>query len=112
MNEKRKHIRYAAPASVHAEDGQIYLLKDISIGGCCLRCPPDCSVNLNLAQDCRITLMPEPEAQAEPFDMTVDPCWIQNDDGFREIGCFIAGFPEGKQYQSFANYLAWRTSRG
>jgi hypothetical protein len=112
MGEKRKHIRYTALAHVRIEDGQIYSLKDISTGGCCLKCLLDHPVTLNLAQDYRITLMPEPEARVEPFAMTIEPCWIQDGGDFYEIGCFITGFPEGKQYQFFANYLAWRVSQG
>ncbi|MDR2020072.1 MAG: PilZ domain-containing protein [Treponema sp.] len=112
MGEKRKHIRYAALALIRMENGQVYSLKDISVGGCCLKCPLDFPVNVKLAQDYRVTLTPEPEAQADPFDMTIEPCWIQDGNGFHEIGCFISGFPEGKRYQSFANYLAWRASLG
>jgi hypothetical protein len=112
MNEKRKHIRYTGRAHVRIEDGQIYSLKDISVGGCCLRCLLDHPVNLKLAQAYRVTLTPELESQVNPFDMTIEPCWIQDGGDFYEIGCFIAGFPEGKQYQSFADYLAWRVSRG
>jgi hypothetical protein len=112
MGEQRKHIRYAAPAAVRMEDGQMYSLKDISAGGCCLKCPLDYPLTVRVAQDCRIVLTPEPEAQVEPFSMILEPCWIQDNGGFREIGCFITGFPEGKRYQCFANYLAWRASRG
>ncbi|MDR2185892.1 MAG: PilZ domain-containing protein [Treponema sp.] len=111
MGEKRKHVRYTASALVRTEDGQLYTLKDISTGGCCLRCPLDRSVNLKLAQDYRVTLKPEPAARADSFDMTIEPCWIQSGSGFYEIGCFISGFPEGKRYQSFANYLAWRAAQ-
>jgi hypothetical protein len=112
MGEKRKHIRYETPALVRTEDGQIYSLKDISTGGCCLKCPQDQPFNLTLVREYRITLTPEPEAQVEPFDITIEPCWFQESGGSREAGCFIVGFPEGKRYQSFANYLAWRSSQG
>ena len=111
MGEKRKHVRYATPALVRTEDGQSYTLKDISVGGCCLRCIFDHPVTLRLAREYRVTLTPESEAQAEPFVMTIEPCWIHDGGGCHEIGCFIAGFPEGKQYQSFADYLAWRISQ-
>jgi hypothetical protein len=107
MGEKRKHIRYAASAVIRIGDEQVYSLKDISTGGCCIKCPLEHPVNLALAQDYRITVTPEPAAQVESFDITIEPCWFQD----HEIGCFITGFPEGKRYQSFANYLAWRASQ-
>jgi hypothetical protein len=108
--EKRKHPRYAAYGGVQIGAGQGYFLKDISTAGCCIKYPAD-SDGLSLAREYHITVHPEPEAQAGDFDLTVEPCWIQDAGDFREAGCFISAFPEGKHYRYFANYLAWRTSQ-
>jgi hypothetical protein len=109
MGEKRKHIRYASSAAVQAGD-RVYSLKDISLSGCCLRCPDNAGA-LGLDREYKVTVMPEPEAQVIPFDLLIELCWSRDTEGVHELGCFITGFPKGKQYQRFADYMAWRISR-
>ncbi|MDR3144769.1 MAG: PilZ domain-containing protein [Treponema sp.] len=108
MNEKRQYIRYAARGTIELTGtGELdYTLKDISIGGCCIRCPVERGVFFETMREYQITVVPEPEARIEPFVLRVEPCWIGEADGFREAGCFITGYPEGKLYQRFADYLA------
>jgi hypothetical protein len=108
MNEKRRHVRYPtkATARLSGRDEPDYRLKDISIGGCCIRYPGDPDMVFEITRECQITIIPEPEAQIEPFDLRVEPCWFKDTDGFHEVGCFIISYPEGSLYQRFANYLA------
>jgi hypothetical protein len=108
-SEKRKHARYASSAVIQI-GGQRYSLKDISVSGCCLRLPAGAD-SLELSREYTATIIAEPDAQAASFDLTVEPCWAQDKEDAHEVGCFITGFPEGKQYQLFADYLAWRISR-
>ena len=112
MNEKRKHVRYTTTANIRlaGDDYPAYFLKDISIAGCCIKYPADQAVVFRLNEEYTVTLLPEPEAMVKSFDLKLEPCWIDDKDGFHEAGCFITGFPKGKLYQRFADYLAWRAS--
>ncbi|MDR2402864.1 MAG: PilZ domain-containing protein [Spirochaetaceae bacterium] len=112
MNEKRHYIRYAAKGIVTlpGEGGSDYTLKDISICGCCIRYSIDRAAAFEIMREYQITVIPEPEALIESFDLRVEPCWIREIDGFCEVGCFITGYPGGKLYQRFADYLARQAS--
>jgi hypothetical protein len=105
--DKRKFTRYAVSAEILV-DGGTCLLKDISTGGCCIKCPLNVP-ELVIGREYKIVLTPEAESQVKPFDLTIEPCWTQDDNAFHEVGCFIVGFPG--EYQSFANYLAWRAAQ-
>jgi hypothetical protein len=109
MVDKRKHPRYLSSAAVRIGDW-VYTLKDIGVSGCCLKCPPGAD-DLVINQEYNVTLTAEPEARLAPFEFCIEPCWSRNTGDSREVGCFITRFPVGKQYQIFADYLAWWISR-
>jgi hypothetical protein len=61
-------------------------------------------------RECRILILPEVESKVMPFELTVELCWSCIHDGIYEAGGLISGYPEGEQYQSFADYLAWQVA--
>jgi hypothetical protein len=114
MKEKRKNTRYAtaAKARLLQDEGYELAVRDISIDGCRLMHPLD--IDLALNREYALEISPEPEAQAAPFVIKVEPYWNNRPDavgGSQESGCLISAYPEGKGYQQFANYLAWRAAR-
>jgi hypothetical protein len=116
MKEERKNIRYptAAQARLLQDDGYEMAVKDISIDGCRLMHP--LAIDLALNREYTLEILPEPEVQAAPFIIKVEPYWSKRLYGAeprrsRETGCLISAYPEGKGYQQFANYLAWQAVR-
>jgi hypothetical protein len=113
MSEKRRHVRYPANGLVHSEGNDFYeyFLKDISASGCCVKAPLDEYFVFKNVTEYKITIIPEPEARVAPFNIVIEPCWVRDSEESHEAGCFITGFPEGKLYKRFADYLAWRASQ-
>jgi hypothetical protein len=109
MKEKRKDTRYSASALVHFTDNSTdrFFLKDISLGGFSVT-NIDASINFEMNRDYRVTIAPEAEAGVEPFELDIAFCWTRALDEAYEAGGLISGYPGGKRYQQFANYLAWR----
>jgi 6-phosphofructokinase len=58
----------------------------------------------------KIMIIPEAESGVGSFELPVEFCWSRIQDTLYEAGGFICGYPEGTQYQVFANYLAWRAA--
>jgi len=137
MNEKRKNIRYLSSAQIRVAGNEdfVLFLKDISITGCSITnvltdthaetgaesgfnnagTGPDGSENgkaadLAVNQEYKIKIYPETDADVEPFELAIELSWIHSENGVYEAGGFISGYPKGKRYQQFANYLAWRAA--
>jgi hypothetical protein len=131
MKEKRNSARYPASARIQIGDNQnsALFLKDISITGCSItnsidgRNPvmPDGfeADTLEPAADgaypeadreYKILVFPETESGIASFELVVELCWSRIQGNLYESGGLISGYPEGKQYQLFADYLAWRVA--
>jgi len=68
------------------------------------------AADLAVNQEYKIEIYPETDAGVEPFELAVELSWIHSEHGVYEAGGFISGYPKGKRYQQFANYLAWRAA--
>jgi hypothetical protein len=122
MKEKRKNIRYATSTRIRINENQniILFLKDICVSGCAITNStgdsdtdvPEISDGYpEINQEYRMLIIPEIESRVMPFELAVELCWAHTQGKIYEAGGLISGYPEGGQYQSFANYLAWRTAR-
>jgi hypothetical protein len=131
MKEKRNNIRYPASAQIQISENKniMLFLKDISITGCSITNSFDGlepvimdgleADALDSAADggfpeadreYKILIFPETESGIVSFELVVELCWSRIQDKFYDAGGLISGYPEGKQYQLFANYLAWRVA--
>jgi hypothetical protein len=123
MQEKRNTIRYPASAQVQIGEKRkiALLLKDISITGCSLISssgeleadaggPVAADAYPEINREYTILISPEAESGVASFELTVEFCWSHIQDGAYEAGGLISGYPKGKQYQFFANYLVWRSA--
>lgn len=118
---KRKNIRYAASARIRINENQniLLFLKDICISGCAITnstSDSDKGVRATsggypeINREYRMLIIPEIESRVTPFELAVELCWAHTQGKIYEAGGLISGYPEGGQYQLFANYLAWRTA--
>jgi hypothetical protein len=104
------------------ENQDLFLfLRDISITGCSItNAEPGSEAKaenagadpggLEANREYKIEIHPETEAKVEPFELAIELSWIRSENGVYEAGGFISGYPKGKRYQLFANYLAWRAA--
>ena len=112
MFDKREHIRYTTLAAAKIEkltDGESLLI-DISITGCRIECPKQSKMELN--KQYQLEVIPEKEAKAGSFLLSVESKWIRTGDGTSEIGLSIIESPKGKSFQHYVDYLSWRYSKG
>jgi hypothetical protein len=121
MKEKRKNIRYPASAQIRMSEAQSIklFLKDICINGCAITnssggpdpitiVPETAGAYPATNQEYSMLIFPETESGVAPFELTVELYWFHIQNGVYEAGGFISGCPEGKKFQLFADYLAWR----
>jgi hypothetical protein len=137
MKEKRKNVRYLSSAQIRVVGKQdlVLFLRDISTTGCSITNVPGDTQNkvedldsqaalaassiftlqnkvedLDVNREYKIEIYPETDAGVEPFELVIELSWIRSENGVYEAGGFISGYPKGKRYQQFANYLAWRAA--
>jgi hypothetical protein len=110
MKEQRKHPRYKtiAQARVPALFEEDFLLKDISITGCCI----ECTMQVEVRPGTKYAIMIEPEtrSQIEPFELIGEYRWDCSLSDARIIGFFIAESPKNKHFQRYVDYLAYHSS--
>jgi hypothetical protein len=123
MKEKRNNKRYPASAQVWINENRniALFLKDISSDGCCITNSFDGIEPADGGQpaegtypeangEYKIMISPETESGVVSFELIIELCWSHVRDNVYEAGGLICGYPEKEQYQTFANYLAWRTT--
>ena len=109
MWENRINKRYHSVARVGIDgilNGDI-MLKNISITGCCVQCLS--SVDISVNSQYSIKIKPESDSKIGNFNLPVECKWVRNSDNSTEIGFSIAGFPKGKIFQRYVDYLAFRS---
>jgi hypothetical protein len=123
MKEKRNNARYPASAQIWVSENRniTLFLKNISITGCSITnslggLEPDTADPVadgtypEANGGYKISIFPETESGVPSFEMIVELCWSRIQDTVYEAGGLISGYPEKRQYQAFADYLAWRTT--
>ena len=109
MLENRKSKRYHSIARVGIPGvlEEDIMLRNISITGCCVQCLSVVDITAN--SEYEIKIEPESEAKIGNFTLPVECKWVRHSDDSSEIGFSIAGFPQGKTFQRYADYLAFRS---
>ena len=112
MQEKRNNPRFIFHPPPRAEiegisAGEAVLL-DISVTGCRISCTSE--IDLNKDTEYVINIIPEKESHIGSFDITANSIWTRKNESSCEIGFFIIKSPEGKRFERYVDYLAWRTS--
>ncbi|MDR0410611.1 MAG: PilZ domain-containing protein [Treponema sp.] len=110
MFEKRKGARYRTIAYVRVHglfDGDA-LLKDISVTGC--RIETTVFVDVRPGGVYTMQVIPESAAKIAAFELQVETRWVNTASDSCEVGFMIKESPEGKQFQRYVDYLAWRPS--
>jgi len=110
MLESRKSPRYRslARAQVSGILGDSYLLRNISITGCCVECTGAADIQSNARY--RLKIKPERESHIGSFELQVDCKWVRNDGHATELGFSILASPKGRQFLRYVDYLAYHHS--
>jgi hypothetical protein len=110
--EGRKSIRYRTLAKVriHGILGEESLLKDLSVTGCCVECTSLADIQPNTQY--KLEVIPEKDAKIDKFELVVESKWVRSGAYSGEVGFVITGFPKGKLFQRYVDYLSWRTTTG
>ncbi|MDR2742720.1 MAG: hypothetical protein LBB98_11300 [Treponema sp.] len=123
MNEKRNSIRYLSCAEIRIDENQNtrMFLRDISLTGCSITNSPSgfeadaigdaiAGIYPEADREYNIIIFPEAESGIMSFTLKVELCWSCIQGKLYAAGGIISGYPEGSQYQLFANYLAWQAA--
>jgi hypothetical protein len=86
-----------------------FIVKNLSITGCCLECTPG-SNKIKTSEKYRIDVKPERKSHIHHFDLEVECRWIRNEENSSEIGFEIYAFPKGKSFQSYVDYLSFHST--
>ncbi|MDR0784333.1 MAG: PilZ domain-containing protein [Treponema sp.] len=110
MSEKRRGIRYRtiAHARVHGLFNGDALLKDISVTGC--RIETTVFIEARPGTAYTLEVIPESAAKIASFELQVETRWTNAAADSYEVGFLVKASPEGKQFQRYVDYLAWRSS--
>jgi hypothetical protein len=110
MFEKRKGTRYHTMA--HARVSALFdgdaLIKDISVTGC--RIEATVFIDAQPGTVYTLKVIPESASKIAPFELKVEARWVNAEADSCEAGFLIRTSPEGKQFQRYVDYLAWRPS--
>ncbi|MDR2632784.1 MAG: PilZ domain-containing protein [Treponema sp.] len=84
------------------------LLKDLSITGCRIQCAKHIPIQLNTRYT--IQIIPEPVVKTGSFELIVESRWIHPREDSYEAAFMVVESPKGKQFESYVDYLAWRSN--
>ncbi|MDR2418997.1 MAG: PilZ domain-containing protein [Treponema sp.] len=109
MQERRKNIRYhtIGRARIPAVFEGDMLLKDLSITGCRIQCAKHLDLQLNTRY--AIQIIPESVVKTGSFELLVESRWIHSREDSCEAAFMVVESPKGKQFESYVDYLAWRS---
>ncbi|MDR1957344.1 MAG: PilZ domain-containing protein [Treponema sp.] len=111
MQERRKDIRYPtlARARIPAVSEKDAVLSDLSITGCRIRCTEHIPITLNTPYT--VLIIPEPAAKISTFALVVESRWIRSQEhSFEAAFMIVSSPPVGTQFESYVDYLAWRSA--
>jgi len=87
------------------------LLKNLSITGCCLECPPSYyNEKIKTFEKYTIDIKPEKIASIAEFHIEVECRWIRKRDSLCEIGFQVVASPKGRGFQNYVDYLTYHSS--
>ncbi|HOJ99445.1 MAG: PilZ domain-containing protein [Treponemataceae bacterium] len=108
MVNKRAFPRYPTIAQARLKNllqGEAFV-KDLSITGC--RLEFSAAIALSVGEIHEIEIIPEGQANVEPFELTAEVRWsLASYDSF-EVGFYILRSPRGKSFFHYLDYLAWK----
>jgi hypothetical protein len=110
-DNKRKNPRLPAQARVRIPkilDGEAHL-KDISITGCGIE--STMLLDTKPGDQLSIEIICEPISKIGNFDLQVESKWVRMRDCSCEVGFSIVASPKGKQFQSYVDYLSFRSKK-
>lgn len=84
------------------------LLKDLSITGCRIQGFTPIALQLNARY--KIQIIPEPAVKTGSFELLVESRWIRSREGSYEAAFMVVESPKGKQFESYVDYLVWRSN--
>jgi hypothetical protein len=84
------------------------LVKDISVTGC--RIEATVFIDAQPGTVYTLKVIPESASKIAPFELKVETRWVNAEADSCETGFLIKTSPEGKQFQRYVDYLAWRPS--
>jgi hypothetical protein len=107
-SDHRVHTRYRTLARVRIQGhtGEEYLLKDLSVTGCCVECTSLADILPDSPYILQIN--PEDSAKIGRFDLEVKTVWIRPAGYSGEVGFNIVASPKGRLFQRYVDYLSWR----
>jgi len=85
-----------------------YLLKNISITGCCVGCKNIAGIQPNVRYQLKV--MPEGVSHIGSFQLEVECKWMRSGRYAAELGFAITASPKGKKFQRYVDFLAYRHS--
>lgn len=107
--ENRKNRRYPSIARARMPGSFTgdALLKDLSITGCCIECTMH--PEISSGKQYKIIIFPEENSGIRKFELVVECKWIRTVDYARSIGFDIVKSPRGKAFESYVDYISWRS---
>jgi hypothetical protein len=111
MLENRKDNRYKTLAHAripHVLEGET-LLKNISITGCCVESSAYAEIKPETMYEMEIE--PERASKIGNFQLSVELKWVRPAGDTGEVGFIVVASPQGKQFQNYVDYLAYRGSQ-
>jgi len=109
MLEDRKNPRYDTKGRAHIsgmEENGI-LLKNLSITGCCLKCPKKIE-KINIGEIYEIKIKPERASHTGEFEFQAECKWIRIADVVCEVGFSVIASPTGKHFQNYVDYITYQ----
>lgn len=108
MHTPRKNLRYytLGEAQINAVSKYKFIIKNLSITGCCLECSSGCE-KLKINEKYKVHIKPERKSHIHEFELEVECRWIRNRNNLSEMGFEIYSFPKGKNFQSYVDYLSF-----
>ena len=85
-----------------------FYIKNLSINGCCLKCARN-PEKVKINEKYTINIKPEHGSHVHNFDLEVECRWVRNMEDSGEFGFEIISFPKGKNFQSYVDYLSFRS---
>jgi len=83
-----------------------FLIRNISITGCCL----ECAGNVSLPKPCeifKVEVRPEIAARIGKFEFEAECKWVRKNENSSEIGLTVSASPQGKFFQNYVDYIAY-----
>jgi len=107
MLEDRKKPRYNTNgrACIFGMKQSGILLKNLSITGCCLRCPKNIEI-INVGEIYKIKIKPERVSHTGEFEFQAECKWVRRADAC-EIGFCVTASPTGKHFRNYVDYITY-----